>query len=59
VNVIVVVVGALLLIAAVLWFLLGRSPEETATHEDEPLPPERRAGRDLAGPADAGAEDMA
>lgn len=51
--------GIIAAIAAVLWFMFGRTPERTASHEGEPLSRGRRAGRDVAGPADAGAEGMA
>jgi len=55
----IVVVGLVAMIGCVLWFLLGRSPERAATHEGDPLPRDQRAARDLAGPADGGAEGMA
>ena len=55
----IIVLGVVLGIAAVLWFLLGRTPEVGATHAGEPPNRAERAGRDVAGPADAGAEDMA
>lgn len=51
--------GIIVAIGAVLWFILGRSPERAASHEGEPLSRAQRAGRDVAGPADAGAEGMA
>ena len=56
---IVVILGVILVVVTVVWFLFGRSPEMAATHEGESLARERIAGRDVAGPADAGAEDMA
>jgi len=55
----VVYLGIVAAIAAVLWFTFGRTPERTASHAGESPSRARRAGRDLAGPADAGAEGMA
>ena len=55
----VVYFGVIAAIAAVLWFTFGHTPEDAASHEGEPLSRAQRAGRDVAGPADAGAEGMA
>jgi hypothetical protein len=55
----VVIVGVVVTIAFVAWFLIGRTPEQTASHEPADEPRGRVAGRSVAGPADAGAEDQA
>jgi hypothetical protein len=55
----VVIIGVLATVAVVAWFLLGRTPEQTASHEPGSEPRGRVAGRSVAGPADAGAEGQA
>jgi hypothetical protein len=56
-TVVVIVVAALAGVACVVWFFVTRNPEQAAGHEGDPVPRDIAAGRSLAGPADAGAED--
>ncbi len=53
------IVGVVVVLAAVLWFMFAHTPEQAAGHAGEPVDPGREAGRDVAGPADAGAEGAA
>ncbi|GEM_PF-4232963 len=55
----VVIVVALVVVGIVVWAMWrGGRPEEAAAHAHEPEKRDKYAGRSLAGPADAGAEDQ-